>query len=148
MEQPLEGTPARGDGTHVERRTGTKFIVGGTIIGVTVIGLVVWAMARPGSTAFYLTTSEVAARGPTSGAEPYRVNGNVVPGTVERDGLETSFAITDGKTDVVVVTDRPLPDAFRDDADTEVVALGSYDGQLFSATEVLAKCPSKFKARA
>jgi cytochrome c-type biogenesis protein CcmE len=146
MEQRLEGAPAGGG--SVRRRTGAKFIVGGTIIGLTVIGLVVWAMARPGSTAFYLTTSEVAARGPTSGGHPYRVNGNVVPGTVQRDGLETTFAITDGKTDVVVVTDRPLPDAFRDDADTEVVALGSFDGRMFTATEVLAKCPSKFKAGA
>jgi cytochrome c-type biogenesis protein CcmE len=144
MTQPLEAASGRG----VTRRAGAKFIVGGTIIGLTVIGLVVWAMARPGSTAFYLTTSEVAARGPTSGAQTYRVNGNVVPGTVQRDGLETTFAITDGKTDVVVATDRPLPDAFRDDAETEVVAQGSFDGRMFNATEVLAKCPSKFKARA
>jgi cytochrome c-type biogenesis protein CcmE len=140
MEEPLQGSAARA--------SRAKFIVGGTIIGLTVVGLVVWAMARPGSTAFYLTTSEVTARGPTSGAQPYRVNGNVVPGTVERDGLDTTFAITDGSTNVVVHTNRPLPDAFRDDADTEVVALGSFDGRTFNATEVLAKCPSKFKAKA
>jgi cytochrome c-type biogenesis protein CcmE len=145
MDQPLQSPSAR-DG--VARRGGTRFIVGGAIIGMTVIALLVWAMTRPGSTAFYLTTTEVTTRGPSSAAHPYRVNGNVVPGTVERDGLETSFGITDGKTEVVVVTDRPLPDAFRDDADTEVVALGSFDGETFTATEVFAKCPSKFKAKA
>jgi cytochrome c-type biogenesis protein CcmE len=147
MDRPLEA-PTRGDGAAVERRGGSKLIIGGVIIGATVIALVAWAMTRPGSTAFYLTTSEVTARGPSSGPQPYRVNGNVVPGSVRRDGLETTFTITDGKTQVVVHTDRPLPDAFRDDADTEVVALGSYDGRVFSATEVLAKCPSKFKAKA
>jgi cytochrome c-type biogenesis protein CcmE len=129
-----------------KRRTSTKFLVGGAVITLTIVGLVGWAMSRPGSTAFYLTTSEVVERGPTAGAAAYRINGNVVAGTVERNGLETTFAITDGETEVTVYTDRPLPDAFRDDPDTEIVALGSFDGQTFTASEVLAKCPSKFKA--
>lgn len=126
----------------------TKFLIGGVVIAATIIGLVGWAMSRPGSTAFYLTTSEVVERGPTSGADAYRINGNVVPGTVDAQGLETTFAITDGATDVTVHTDKPLPDAFKDDANTEIVALGSFNGTIFSASEVLAKCPSKFKAKA
>jgi cytochrome c-type biogenesis protein CcmE len=130
------------------RSAGTKFYAGGAIIAVAIIGLVVWAMNRPGSTAFYLTTTEVAAGTRSSGAEEVRVNGNVVPGTVSRDGLATTFAITDGNTQVTVHTERPLPDSFRDDAQTEIVARGSYDGQRFNASEVLAKCPSKFRAKA
>jgi cytochrome c-type biogenesis protein CcmE len=126
----------------------TKFLIGGVVIAATIIGLVGWAMSRPGSTAFYLTTSEVVERGPTSGADAYRINGNVVPGTVDAQGLQTTFAITDGATDVTVHTDKPLPDAFKDDANTEIVALGSFNGTIFSASEVLAKCPSKFKAKA
>jgi cytochrome c-type biogenesis protein CcmE len=131
-----------------KQRSSAKFLVGGAIIAVTIIGLVGWAMGRPGSTAFYLSTTEVVERGPTAGAQTYRINGNVVPGTVARSGLETEFAITDGTTEVTVQTDKPLPDAFRDDSDTEVVALGSFDGHEFTASEVLAKCPSKFKAKA
>jgi cytochrome c-type biogenesis protein CcmE len=130
------------------QRTSAKFLAGGAVIAVTLLGLVVWATGRPGSTAFYLTTSEVVERGPTAGGEAYRINGNVVPGTVDRDGLETTFAITDGRSDVTVLTDKPLPDAFRDDSATEVVALGSFNGQTFTASEVLAKCPSKFKTKA
>jgi cytochrome c-type biogenesis protein CcmE len=129
-----------------KHRTSAKFLVGGTVIALTIVGLVGWAMSRPGSTAFYLTTSEVVERGPTAGAAAYRINGNVVSGTVERNGLETTFAITDGETDVTVHTDKPLPDAFRDDPAPEIVALGSFDGRTFTASEVLAKCPSKFKA--
>jgi cytochrome c-type biogenesis protein CcmE len=105
-------------------------------------------MSRPGSTAYYLTTTEVVGRGATAGVNEYRVNGNVVAGTVHREGLETTFAISDGTTQMTVFTDRPLPDAFRDDSDTEVVALGTYNGDTFTASEVLAKCPSKFKAKA
>jgi cytochrome c-type biogenesis protein CcmE len=131
-----------------KQRSSAKFLVGGAVIAVTIIGLVGWAMGRPGSTAFYLSTTEVVERGPTVGAQAYRINGNVVPGTVARSGLKTEFAITDGTTQVTVRTDKPLPDAFRDDSDTEVVALGSFDGHEFTASEVLAKCPSKFKAKA
>jgi cytochrome c-type biogenesis protein CcmE len=145
MDQSSHTAPA---GPVPERRSNRKFLVGGAIILVTLFTLVGWAMSRPGSTAYYLTTTEVVDRGATAGVDEYRVNGNVVPGTVQRDGLETTFAISDGETEMTVFTDRPLPDAFRDDPDTEVVALGTYDGRMFTASEVLAKCPSKFKAKA
>jgi cytochrome c-type biogenesis protein CcmE len=145
MDQSLNSAPT---GAVPERKANRKFLLGGAIILVTLVGLVGWAMSRPGSTAFYLTTSEVVDRGATAGVNEYRVNGNVVAGTVERDALETTFAISDGKTEMTIFTDRPLPDAFRDDPDTEVVARGTYDGDMFTASEVLAKCPSKFKAKA
>jgi cytochrome c-type biogenesis protein CcmE len=129
------------------KKSSAKFLIGGAIIAATIFALVGWAMTRPGSTAFYLTTTEVVKRGPTFGSDAYRVNGNVVAGTVERNGLESTFAITDGDTQLTVHTDRPLPDAFRDDNDTQIVALGTFDGRNFNASEVLAKCPSKFKAQ-
>lgn len=134
-------------GRPFSKRT-AKFVVGGAVIVVAVLGLTAWALGRPGSTAFYVTTTELAEQGPTTGGRQYRVNGNVVKGTVERRGLETTFVITDGATDLPVWTDRPLPSSFRDDDDTEIVALGRFDGRRFEATEVLAKCPSKFKAKA
>jgi cytochrome c-type biogenesis protein CcmE len=130
------------------RGPNTKFIVGGAVVVLAIAALIVWALNRQGATAFYLETSELVRKGPPAATEEYRINGNVVPGTVERDGLSTRFSITDGKTEVVVTTDQPLPDAFRDDARTEVVAQGIYDGHTFSASQVLAKCPSKFRAKA
>ena len=109
-----------------------------------VVGLVVMAMARPGSTAYYLTTTEMIDLQVQDDKE-YRVNGTVVPGSIRPDGLETTFTITDGTTDMEIVTNDPLPDTFKDES--EVVARGAYDGGTFEATEVLAKCPSKFKAK-
>jgi cytochrome c-type biogenesis protein CcmE len=138
MDHAIKAEPTRSLGR-------AKFRIGGAVVALAVIGLVVWALARPGSTAFYLTTSEMIARGPTTISEGYRVNGNVVPGSIEQQGLETTFTVTDGKTEMPVLTDRPLPDTFKDGS--EVVVKGSFDGQQFVATEVLAKCPSKFKAK-
>ncbi len=123
-----------------------KFLYGGAFVVVAVVALVFWATTRPGATAFYLTPTEIQALGTTSVEDTYRLNGTVVPGSIARDGLETTFRVTDGTTEVTVTTDRPLPDAFRDRS--EVVARGAFDGETFVADQVLAKCPSKFKAKA
>ena len=130
-----------------------KFLVGGGAILLSLVALVAWAMTRPNSTSFFYTPSEVVALPVAQGAEEYRVNGNVLPDSVERNGLTTSFDISDGSTAMNLTTDQPLPDAFwtamaNDSSEVEVVARGRYDGKRFVASEVLAKCPSKFKAKA
>ena len=132
--------------TPVPTKRRAKFLYGGAFVVVAVAALVFWATTRPGATAFYLTPTEIQAVGTTSADSTYRLNGTVVPGSIQRDGLETSFRVTDGTTEVAVVTDHPLPDAFQDRS--EVVARGAYDGGTFTADQVLAKCPSKFKAKA
>lgn len=121
-----------------------KFTIGAAAIVLGLVGMIVWATARPGATSFYMTTTELAATGAPAGTE-YRVNGTVVPGSIEVRGLETAFTLTDGRTEISIVTDRPIPDTFRDRS--EVVARGTYEGSGFVASEVLAKCPSKFKAK-
>jgi cytochrome c-type biogenesis protein CcmE len=128
--------------TSKKRRA--KFALGAAALIVALVALVGWAMSRPGSTAFYVTPSELVAmdQPPTNG---YRVNGTVVPGSIERKGLETRFLVTDGSTEIPVQTRVPLPDTFKSKA--EVVARGTFEGGEFTADEVLAKCPSKFKAR-
>lgn len=123
-----------------------KFLAGGGVIVFALVGLVGWAMSRPDSTSFYMSTSELLAMGPAQSADrDHRVNGKIVPGSIEQDGLDTSFTISDGQTDLLVTTDRPVPDTLVDEAD--VVALGRLEGDTFVASEVLAKCPSKFTAK-
>jgi cytochrome c-type biogenesis protein CcmE len=123
-----------------------KLLIGTGVILAVLGTLVVWAMARPGSTAFYVTTSELVAHGPTDPGQELKVNGKVVAGSIHQEGIHTTFDVSDGHRAVTVTTDQPLPDAFKEGSD--VVARGSYDGRLVTATEVLAKCPSKFKAKA
>ena len=123
-----------------------KFLFGGSVVFVAVCGLLFWSMSRPGATAFYMTPTELQAMGTTPADNGYRLNGTVVPGSIEQDGLTTAFTLTDGSTDVEVITEVAVPDTFKDRS--EVVATGSYDGDTFHAVQVLAKCPSKFKARA
>ncbi|MDQ3878530.1 MAG: cytochrome c maturation protein CcmE [Actinomycetota bacterium] len=120
-----------------------KFVIGGAVIAFVLIGLMAWAMARPGSTSYYLTTSELVRKGPTASGSEIKVSGSVIDGTIVRAGLTTTFAITDGKARVIVKTRQPLPSAFKPGAN--VVARGTFDGRTVHASEVLAKCPSKFQ---
>jgi cytochrome c-type biogenesis protein CcmE len=125
-------------------RRRTKFAVGGAFILFALLGLIGWAMARPGSTSYYLTPTELQAKAPATG-KTYRVSGDVVRGSIHHRGLTTSFAITDSHNRIVVTTSQALPSAFKVGA--QVVADGTYNGHSFSASQVLAKCPSKFKPK-
>lgn len=139
--------------TPSDSKRRAKFLIGGGAILLSLVALVAWAMTRPNSTSFFYTPSEVVDLAAAPGGEEYRINGKVLPDTVEEDGLRTTFQISDGETAIALTTKQPLPDAFwtamaNDSSEVEVVARGRYDGTTFHASEVLAKCPSKFKAKA
>ncbi|HWC15208.1 MAG TPA: cytochrome c maturation protein CcmE [Actinomycetota bacterium] len=136
MEEPHSTT------TPPRRRA--KFWAGGGIVLATLAGLLVWGMAQPGAASQYVSPTELVGEG-ADGATEVRLSGTVVPGSIERQGLTTTFTVTDDRTDVVVTTDSPMPDAFK--GSSEVVAIGSFDGETFAAGRVFAKCPSKFKAK-
>lgn len=128
-----------------------KFLIGGGAIVMVLVALMLWAMTRPGAAAFYMTTTEVGAIGRADqvGGRDIRVNGKVVPGSIQTSGIKTTFVISDGRTPLEITTQAPLPDTFR--VDSEVVARGHPTDDpsgavTFVASEVLAKCPSKFKA--
>ncbi|MFN2526763.1 MAG: cytochrome c maturation protein CcmE [Actinomycetota bacterium] len=128
-----------------------KFLIGGGAVVAVLVGLMLWAMTRPGAAAFYMTTTEVSAIERAEITRDVRVNGKVVPGSIVTEGIATHFVISDGETPLEIRTEAPLPDTFR--ANSEVVALGrpvdgAGDEVEFVASEVLAKCPSKFKTAA
>jgi cytochrome c-type biogenesis protein CcmE len=125
-----------------------KFLVGGGVVALALVGLIVFAMTRPNATSCYTTTSEIQAAGATQTSGDVRVNGDLVQDSVVEEGVTTTFDITDGTSRLTVTTDSTLPDAFYSDSDViEIIAQGNYDGDTFTATQVFAKCPSKFKAQ-
>ena len=127
-------------------RRGRKLLIGSIVVVAMIVGLVTWAMARPDSTSFYMTTSEASRLSPSAGtAHEYRVDGRVVAGSITHRGVGSTFRITDGKTPLTVSTDAALPDTFKPGAN--VVAQGTYSNGRLTATQVLAKCPSKFKPK-
>ena len=73
----------------------------------------------------------------------------VVPGSIRRDDAarRVDFAVSDGSKQFEVTYTGIVPDTFTDANDIEVIVEGKYgrDG-VFRATEVLAKCGSRYEA--
>jgi cytochrome c-type biogenesis protein CcmE len=72
-----------------------KFIIAGGMVGLAVAYLVL--VGVQGTTVYFLTVSELQAKGPTAQNQLVRVSGNLVPGSLGRDasGLGISFSIAD-----------------------------------------------------
>ena len=86
---------------------------------------------------FFRTPTQVAEVRPPEG-EVFRIGGLVAEGSLIRDQSETiSFDVTDGNAVVSVTYTGVLPDLFGENEGA--VALGSMRGDVFEATEVLAR---------
>lgn len=124
-------------------RPRTRFAIAAGVVVAAVGGLIAWSLTS--ATAYYRTPTELAT-GATDPTERVRVAGKVLEGSVVKEGASTQFTVTDGQANIEVTTKDVLPDTFG--AGVEVVAEGSMTAAgLFKASTVLAKCPSKFKAK-
>ncbi len=85
---------------------------------------------------FFYSPSQVAADEAPAG-RTFRIGGLVEEGSVKRDGVRVSFAVTDTARSIPVVYEGILPDLFREGKG--VVAQGRLEGGVFVAREVLAK---------
>jgi cytochrome c-type biogenesis protein CcmE len=123
-----------------------KFFVAGGVIALAVAYLVL--MGLQGTTVYFLTVSELQAKGPAAQNQLYRVSGMLVPGTLTREssGLGIHFLIADPDSSPLPVVYRggQVPDIMGDNI--EIVAEGKLDSQgTFTASTVLAKCPSRLE---
>lgn len=85
--------------------------------------------------AYYRDPSDVAADPPRPD-ELFRIGGLVVEGSLER-GDVNRFQVTDGGATIDVEFTGVLPDLFGEGQG--MIGQGHYDGQVFSAVEILAK---------
>ena len=87
---------------------------------------------------FFFTPSQVAS-GEAPKNRAFRIGGMVKEGSLEKNGMNVRFIVTDTAHDVPVTYTGILPDLFREGKG--VVAQGKLDdgGTLFKASEVLAK---------
>ncbi len=99
-------------------------------------GLVLFALRD--NVTFFLTPTDLAQASsrPFAGGKAVRLGGLVVYGTVEKNGLDTRFVVTDLNNDIPVEYHGILPDLFREGQG--VVVTGTFDGT-FRATQLLAK---------
>lgn len=134
-------------------KAGSRFLIGATIIVAAVAWLIVAGVRETG--VYYLTPTELAQKAASDSSYfglGVRVGGaKVVPGSVTRDmaSQEIDFRISDGHQVYPVSYHGIVPDTFTGADDIEVIVDGSlgHDG-VIRATEVLAKCGSRYEAAA
>ncbi len=122
-----------------------KLAVGGVIIVLTLI-YVVYAGVRD-SMVYYLTPTELLAKGDAAYEEGVRVSGRVEEGTIKHDtkSMILTFKLTDQKHSIPVSYKGIVPDTFK--YGVEVVVEGKLAPEkTFEATTLLAKCPSKYES--
>lgn len=134
---------------------GVQIALGALLIA----GLVGWLGASQGGDAaftYFQTLGEFQAKGTVG--EPVRVHGFVALGSIERDvaGKRVTFRVQEkpphggGSPDGALVVEYlslETPDLFKDGAEVVVEGKLTPAGD-FHATNLLAKCPSKFEAKA
>lgn len=119
-----------------------KFIIGAIIVLVAIGFLGYQGFVY--SATYYYTVSEFAEQQSAFVNKSVRVAGNVTDGTIERQGTTLKFTMTDGQKDLTVVYKGVIPDTFK--AGIEAVVLGKLNSEgIFEASELLAKCPSKYE---
>ena len=131
-------------------KAGTKFLIGAAVIVAGVAGLIVTGVKETG--VYFLTPTELLTRtqsDPTFHDVGLKVGAKVVPGSVRRDPASRTidFKVSDGTSEFPVTYSGLVPDTFTDASNIEVIVEGKYgrDG-VFHATEVLAKCGSRYEA--
>lgn len=124
-----------------------RYIIGGIVVCLA-LGYLIYVLL--GSTMpYYSTVSDLKASGASVYGQRVRINGDVVPGSIESNTDEPvlTFTISDGQKNLEVVYEGDLgdvPDAFG--GQTQVVLEGKLNSaEIFHASTILTQCPSKYE---
>jgi cytochrome c-type biogenesis protein CcmE len=122
----------------------------GVLVLVAVVLVVVGylAFSSIGSAlVYYLTPSELLARGEAGIGQTVRLGGQVKPGSVSGPATDLTFAITDGEAEITVHSTVAPTRSFREGSGAVVEGRLSEDGT-FEATQVIVKHDENYQAPA
>lgn len=140
---------------------GAQIAVGATVIALLLAWYGYAAVSREGTFVYYQTLVELQSAQPGPSDQALRVHGYVALESIDRDvpSKQVRFAVQNdpphaggaaGETLVVIFRSLETPDLFKDGA--EVVVEGKLQqvggDTVLLADNVMAKCPSKFQAKA
>ncbi len=122
-----------------------KYLVGLALILGVIVYLIFFGISS--TQQYYKQVGELLADKATLTGQGVRVGGNLVPSSINQDikNNKINFVISDGKAQLLVSYDGVVPDTFS--KATQVIAEGKLNADgTFTASTVLAKCPSKYDA--
>ena len=132
-----------------------NYVKFGALIAV-IIGTLMWLAVGGVSDggAYYKTVPKLQAMGESATAKRIRVGGDVLPGSIKREGPIVKFTLkqedpklkTVAQLKVVYNGIDPLPDTFKDGSQALADGKLGSDG-VFQAQKIQAKCASKYEAK-
>jgi cytochrome c-type biogenesis protein CcmE len=134
---------------------GLQIALGGALVAA-LLGWYGASQVSEGGFVYYQTLGEFRTAGEPG--RPARVHGFVVPGSIERDvaGKQVSFRVQETAPHAggsaegalpVIYASLETPDLFKDGAEVVVEGELAAAAGTFHASNVLAKCPSKFEGQ-
>jgi cytochrome c-type biogenesis protein CcmE len=140
---------------------GSKYVRFGAAIAIIVLALGYLAYTGVQQTkSYYVTIGELQGMGNDAFSKRLRVAGNVQPGSIKRNSRALEFTLIEEETPegkpapkapdgnpytikVKYVGSEAPPDTFKDDS--QALVTGNYGrDQVFHASEIQAKCASKY----
>ena len=117
---------------------------------VIVLGALAWLAfsSNPDSKSYYKTIAELTRMGDQAQQKRIRVAGDVEDGSIQHINSAVAFTLMQDqlKLKVVYTGTDPLPDTFRGGAQALADGKLGTDG-VFHATQIQAKCASKYEAK-
>lgn len=132
----LDVTPRTGDHTRSSGnpRTRKYLAIGGVVVLLGALGLVVFNGLSDAAT-FYYNVDEAVSKQDSLGDQRFRMQGNVVPGSITETDTGVDFLLAYGDTEVPVQHQGDPPELFS--ADIPVIIEGNFEGDGFRSDEIL-----------
>lgn len=124
-----------------------KYIVGFSLI-VAVLLTLVFFNARRGLSYYYTVQEFKQVATTLDQQQTIKVAGKMKSGTLKKvsdDPLRYNFGLSDGQDSVAISYAGILPDTLRPEG--ELVVEGVWQNNIFLASKLLTKCPSKYEER-
>jgi cytochrome c-type biogenesis protein CcmE len=118
----------------------------GAVLVLGGFGFLVWG-GLGSNLVYFLTPSELLARGDAAYETPVRLGGQVVPGSIhwDADALDLRFQVTDGTDTLLVQSSGAPPAMFKDTMG--VVVEGSYLREgVFRSTNLMVQHSNEYRA--
>ena len=112
------------------------------VVVVGALGFLLWK-GLGDSTTFFYNVDEAVERRDDLGTDRLRMQGTVLPGTVQEDGGEVSFIVSYEGVEADVVHRGDPPELFQENL--PVVVEGQWEGETFSSDRILVKHSEEYQ---
>lgn len=139
---PRDAPPVRGGDDQKRKR----LLIGGFLsLLLVVLGVVAW-QGLSNAALYFRTADEAVEQRESLGDRRFRVEGTVVPGSVEPDGVAVRFLIESNDVQVAVFHQGDPPDLFQEDIPVVLEGRWSQTDDVFESDGILVKHTEEYEA--